>query len=76
MVDIGFIPGFIGVGIKNAVDQILCHINIVVCCKKDLSTLQDVVREIEPIITHIQQYCLQINRKRGIFSFIVTIMFQ
>ena len=55
MADIGFIPGFIGVGIDIAIP-----------CRKELSTLQDVVREIEPIITHIQQYHLQINKKRGI----------
>lgn len=66
MADPGFVPGFIGVGIQMAVDQILHHINIAVRCRKELSALGDVVREIEPIVRDIQQYRLEINRRRRI----------
>lgn len=66
MADPGFVPGFIGVGIQMAVDQILHHINIAVRCREELSALRDVVIRIEPIVRDIQQYRLEINRRRRI----------
>jgi len=56
------------VGIQMAIDQILHHINIAVRCSKEVSSLKDVVIRIEPIISHIQKYRLEINRMRGISS--------
>jgi len=65
MADPGLVPGFIGVAIQMGINQFLHHFNIAVRCRKELSALKDVVIRIEPIISHIQQYRLEINRKRA-----------
>jgi len=65
MADPGFLSGFIGKGIDIAINQILHHAGIAVCCKEELNALRGLVRRIEPIATRIHQYHLELNRKRG-----------
>ena len=65
MADPGFLFGFIGKGIDIAVDQILHHANIALCCRKELNSLRDLVMSIKPIAAQIHQYGLQLNRERG-----------
>lgn len=59
MADPGFVPGFIGVGIQMAIDQIIHHINIAVSCRKELASLKEMVMSMQPIITQIQQNRVQ-----------------
>lgn len=59
MADPGFVPGFIGVGIQMAMNQIIRHINIAVSCRKELESLKAMVLSIEPIVRQIQQNRVQ-----------------
>lgn len=54
MVDPGFVPGLIGVGIQITIGEILRHINIAVNCRKELTALKDTLMRIEPFIKEIR----------------------
>lgn len=56
MADPGFVSGFIGLGIDRIIDQIIDRINIAVRCQKEMASLKDLVVKIKRIITEIQQY--------------------
>jgi hypothetical protein len=58
-----------GVGLDMAIRKILYNINIALRCNKELASLKDLVMSIQPILTQIQQYRLELNTKKGISTF-------
>jgi hypothetical protein len=46
------------------ISQILHHVGIAVTCKKELDFLRYLVMNIEPMVTEIHQWRLELNRKR------------
>jgi hypothetical protein len=65
MGDPGFISGSIGVLIDRAVQVIERHIQIALCCRKELRLLENLVKEIQPVNMEIQQYQIAIRQSRS-----------
>lgn len=63
-----FVSGFVGVGIEKVINQILHQIGIAIRYKKELGSLESLVKDIQPIINQIQRYRPALNRKNGIPS--------
>ncbi|GLJ28802.1 hypothetical protein SUGI_0567930 [Cryptomeria japonica] len=61
MVDLGFIPGFIGYAIQLAGDQLIHHINVAVRCRKELDSLRDQLPRINEMNLELQRYQKALN---------------
>ena len=50
------VSGFIGVGVDKIITQIIHHIRNAIQYRNELGSLANLVRSIQPLIGHIQQY--------------------
>lgn len=60
------VSAFIGVGVDKTITQILQHISIAIHYRRELDSLANLLRSIQPLINQIQQYRPALNRKNGI----------